>query len=186
MSTTREEFRPDLPPRVRAGRVASLSFWLFVIWVLLTWSPFTVEQELFGAAFAVAIALVVAPFGGVVGPWRLLDPRHLLGIGRLVLETLVRIVRANVELAYRIWAPSRPIETGMVIVRTVERSPGGLTAVGLISSLIVDNQIVDLDRRRHRLQYHAVRVPEGGPAARRAAINGPVERMLEPLSGRSR
>ena len=53
--------------------------------------------------------------------------------------------------------------------------------MGLISSLIVDNQIVDLDRRHHLLQYHAVAVPEGGPAKRRAAINGPVERMLKPL-----
>jgi multicomponent Na+:H+ antiporter subunit E len=162
--------------------MASLASWLFGIWVLLTWSPFTLEQELFGAGFAVAIAAVVAPFGGVVPPWRLLDPRRLFAVGWLVGETLVRIVVANVELAYRIWAPSRPLSSGMVIVPTQARSPGGLTAVGLISSLIVDNQIVDLDRRSHHLQYHAVTVPEGGPAARRAAINGPVERRLERLA----
>jgi len=90
-------------------------------------------------------------------------------------------VRANVELACRIWAPSRPLSSGMVIVPTHARSPGALTAVGLLSSLIVDNQIVDVDRRRHQLQYHAVVVPAGGPRERRAAVNGPIERMLERL-----
>lgn len=181
-----DESRSDLPFAARFRRVASLALWLFAIWVLLTWSPFTLEQELFGVAFAVAVATVLAPFGGVVAPWRPLDPRRLLAIGWLVLDTLVRIVRANVVLACRIWAPSRPLRSGMVIVPTHVRSPGALTAVGLISSLIVDNQITDVDRRRHRLQYHAVSVPEGGPAARRAAINGPVERRLKPLLDRRR
>ena len=51
----------------------------------------------------------------------------------------------------------------MVIVPTTESSDGGLAAVGLITSLIVDNQIVDLDRATHRLQYHAVAVPSLDP-----------------------
>ena len=106
--------------------MASLAFWLFAIWVLLTWSPFTVEQELFGAGFAVAVAAVLAPFGGVVPPWRLLDPRRLLAIGWLGLDALARVVRANVVLAYRIWAPSMPLHSGMVVVPTRMRSPGAL------------------------------------------------------------
>jgi multicomponent Na+:H+ antiporter subunit E len=69
----------------------------------------------------------------------------------------------------------------MVVVPTHERSDLGLTTVGLVTSLIVDNQIVDLDRRRHELQYHAVAVPEGGPEAAREEINAPVERCLEGL-----
>ena len=177
----REEFRSDVPPAVRAGRIASLAVWLFGVWVLLTWSPFTLEQELAGAVLAVAVAATIAPFGGVAAPWRLLDPRRLLALGALAVAVLARIVRANVVLAWRIWAPGRPLRSGMVIVPTHARTPGGLTAVGLISSLVVDNQIVDLDRRSHHLQYHAVNVPEGVPAARRAAINGPIERRLEPL-----
>ncbi len=160
--------------------------WLFAVWVLLTWSPFTAELELFGAGFAGAIACAVAPFGGVVPPWRLLDPRRLVALVALMAETLARILRANLSLARRIWSPKLRLESGMVVVPTEARSPGALAAVGLISSLIVDNQIVDLDRRRHTLQYHAVSVPEGGARRRRAAINGPVERMIRPLAGRRR
>lgn len=155
--------------------------WLFALWLLLTWAPFTVEQELFGAVFAVGVAVVIAPFGEVMRPWLLVDPRRLAALGRLLVETPVRIVRANVSLALRIWSPSRPLASGMLIVPTQARSAGAVTAVGLISSLVVDNQLIDVDRRRHRLQYHAVAVPAGGPAQRRAAINGPVEKMLAPV-----
>jgi multicomponent Na+:H+ antiporter subunit E len=62
------------------------------------------------------------------------------------------------------------------------RSDGELAAVGLISSLIVDNQIVDLDRSRRELQYHAVAVPEGTPEERVAAVNGPIEERIVTLS----
>jgi multicomponent Na+:H+ antiporter subunit E len=50
--------------------------------------------------------------------------------------------------------------------------------VGLITSVIVDNQLVDVDRSRAQLQYHAVEVPEDGPEQAREAINGPVEQHL--------
>jgi hypothetical protein len=54
----------------------------------------------------------------------------------------------------------------------------------MVTSLIVDNQLVDLDRRAGQLQYHAVEVPEGGPEEARKAINGPVEDLLGTFYGR--
>jgi multicomponent Na+:H+ antiporter subunit E len=71
----------------------------------------------------------------------------------------------------------------MVIAATEAETDGALTAVGLLTSLVVDNQLVDLDRPRRLLQYHAVVVPPGGPDEVRAAINGPIERLLAPLVG---
>ncbi len=166
-----------------AARVLHLSLWTFAVWILLTWTPFTLEQEAVGAGFSVLVAAAVAPFGPVAPVWRLLDPRRLLAVVRLVIEALVRILVANLKLARRIWSPRLPLSSGMVIVPTACRTDGALSAVALISSLIVDNQIVDLDRERRELQYHAVAVPSGGPLARRAAVNGPVERLVEPLFG---
>jgi multicomponent Na+:H+ antiporter subunit E len=164
-----------------AARVLHLAVWTFAVWILLTWTPFTFEQEAIGAAFALVIAVALAPFGAVAAPWRVLAPRRVLGLGRLLVEGLVRIVVANLKLARRIWSPRRPLSSGMVVVPTEYAAPGALTAVGLISSLIVDNQIVDVDVERRELQYHAVAVPAGGPAERRAAINGPVERLVRPF-----
>jgi multicomponent Na+:H+ antiporter subunit E len=164
-------------------RVVALFLWASGTWVLLTWT-LTLEQEVAGAVWALLVALAAAPLGDVAGPWVLLDPRRLWALLRLLVIALGRILVANVKLAYRVWAPSRPLESGMVIVPTDERSDGGLAAVGIITSLIVDNQIVDVDRARHDLQYHAVSVPEGGPEEARERINGPVERIIARIERR--
>jgi multicomponent Na+:H+ antiporter subunit E len=74
----------------------------------------------------------------------------------------------------------------MVVVPTGARTDGELAAVGLLTSLIVDNQIVDLDRERHELQYHAVDVPPPDPDQARAGINEPVERFLPTITRKTR
>jgi multicomponent Na+:H+ antiporter subunit E len=69
----------------------------------------------------------------------------------------------------------------MVIAATRERRAAGLTAVGLMTSVVVDSQLVDLDARRGQLQYHAVAAPAGGPDETARVINAPAERLLRPL-----
>ncbi|HEY3868702.1 MAG TPA: Na+/H+ antiporter subunit E [Actinocrinis sp.] len=163
--------------RAAALRFTGMAAWCYLVWVLLTWTR-TADQLLFGAAISLVVAAALAPLGPVAGPWKLLRPRTAAAVLGLAGSAAVRIVRANVSLAARIWAPSRPLRSGMVITPTDQRSDLGLATVALVTSVIVDNQIVDLDRRRRRLQYHAVSVPPRDPQAVRAAINGPVERFL--------
>jgi len=165
------------------GRRFALGVWAFAGWVLLTWTPFTWETEAVGLVAAGVTAVVLAPFGEVARPWLIADPRRLADVIRLLARTLRGIVVANLKLSRLILTPSLPVRSGMVVVPTAAHTDGGLAAVGLLSSLIVDNQIVDVDRTRHLLQYHAVSVPDGGREAARAEINGPLERMLEPLTG---
>jgi len=158
-------------------RVLYTAVWAYAVWLLLTWTA-TAEQLIFGATLSVLVGLALAPLGDVVAPWRLLDPRRALALGALLCTCAVNIVRANVSLARRILAPSRPLRSGMVIVPTGMRSSVGLGATGLLTSLIVDNQIVDLDTRQHHLQYHCVAVPEGDDRQRAEEINAPIERLL--------
>jgi multicomponent Na+:H+ antiporter subunit E len=162
---------------VLARRAATIAVWAFAVWLVLTWTV-TAEQLTTGAVAAIAIGVAMAPLGDVVGPWRLLEPRRLAAVMSLVTVGLVKIVRANISLAVRIWRPSRPLRSGMVVVPTALCSDGGLASVGLISSLIVDNQIVDVGRRQHDLQYHAVDVPQGTKAEQAEAINAPIERQV--------
>ena len=65
------------------SRVIALFCWAFLTWVLLTWT-LTVEQMLFGAGIALAVAVALAPLGEVAGPWRLLTPRRLAAAVRLI------------------------------------------------------------------------------------------------------
>lgn len=156
---------------------AGLATWCLLVWVLVTWTA-TLEQAAFGIAVSIAVAALLAPLGPVVPPWRLLAPATAKAAASLLATSLVRIAVANARLAARIWSPRRPLRSGMVIVPTGQHSEFGLTVVGLVTSAVVDNQLVDLDRRRGELVYHAVSVPDGGPARARELINGPVERFL--------
>jgi multicomponent Na+:H+ antiporter subunit E len=174
-----------MPPRQLLPRLIGLWCWAYLVWALLTWT-LTIEQVLFGAFIAAAVAVALAPLGEVAGPWRLLRPRALAGGVWLLVAAAGQILLANLRLARRIWDPRRPLASGMVITPTRERRDWGLAAVGVLSSLIVDNQITDLDARAHELQYHAVAVPEGGAERARAQINGPVEDLLEPFHPRKR
>jgi multicomponent Na+:H+ antiporter subunit E len=165
--------------RVLTRRVLPLFCWSYAIWVLLTWTR-TAEQLLFGAGIAAAVAVSLAPLGEVARPWPLLTPRKLAGIAVLLALAVRQIIAANLRLSRLIWDPRlrQRLRTGMIIVPTSQDTAGGLTAVGLVTSVIVDNQLADLDPSRQQLQYHAVEVPDGGPERAREQINGPVERVL--------
>lgn len=176
---------PHMPERQLGAReftkrAVALACWCYAVWLLLT-ATLTLEQLLFGAVISTAVGCVLAPLGEVAGPWRLLRPRAFIALVALLATALGRMLLANLRLAKRVWSPSLPLADGMVIVSTRERTAAGLTAVGLITSSIVDNQIVDLDPERGELQYHAVDVTgmsADTPERNREGVNAPIERRL--------
>jgi multicomponent Na+:H+ antiporter subunit E len=159
-------------------RALSLSCWSFLVWVILTWT-LTVEQMAFGAAIALVVGWSLAGLGNVSGPWALLSPRRLGPTLALAIRAAGSIVKANISLSRRIWSPSRPLRPGMVIVPTEMRTEAGVAAVGIVTSLIVDNQIVDVDRNRDELQYHAVWIESDDAETNARVVNAPVERHLQ-------
>jgi multicomponent Na+:H+ antiporter subunit E len=169
--------------RQLATRTLPLALWCYAAWVLLTWTA-TLEVLVTGVGVAIVVAVALAPLGEVVAPWALLRPRRLWPLVVLTADCGWRILRANVHLARLIWSPGQVLTPGMVIVSTRERSDAGLAAVGILTSLIVDNQIVDVDRANHELLYHCVVVPDGDAAARYDAMNGPVEARLRAVEER--
>jgi multicomponent Na+:H+ antiporter subunit E len=160
-----------------------LALWClaFAVWIVLSWTR-TAEQLIVGAVTAALVATACAPLGPVAAPWAVLAPRRLLATTRTILWSLTQIVRANLSLSRRIWTPSRPLRPGMVIVPSEIEAEGEWAAVGLVTSLIVDNQLVDLDRRRHEMLFHTVWVDTVDPAENRAQINGPVEDRITAIS----
>jgi multicomponent Na+:H+ antiporter subunit E len=155
--------------------VFALVLWAGLAWVLLTWTA-TVEQAAYGVAVSVGVAIILSPLGPVARPWRLLRPGRLVRLAAVAATAVGRILWANLVLARRVWSPSLPIRTGMLVVPTDLRTDGGITALGLLGSVIVDHQLVDLEPGR--LQYHAVWVASEDPDEARDRINGRVERLL--------
>ena len=162
------------------SRWLSIWAWTYLTWILLTWSK-APEQLSFGAAAAAVVATLLAPLGPVLAPWALLSPRRFAGLVRTARYVAVSMIGANISLSRRIWSRSRPLRPGMVVVPTEMKTEGELTAVEVLTSLIVDNQIIDLDRKRNELQYHGVWLETGDPALNRSQINGPLEDLLRDL-----
>jgi multicomponent Na+:H+ antiporter subunit E len=157
-------------PPPHAAVVALFTFW---VWVLLTWT-LTAEFLIVGAVLSIAVTVATLPIYAGTGRVRI-TPRRVWLVLRLAGRTLPGVIVANLSLARRIWSPHMPLRTGMVVVPTKARTDAGLTAVGVVTSLIVDNQIVDIDRSRNRLLYHAVVVPDGDSRAAYDAVNGPID-----------
>ncbi len=165
-----------LAPRWR--RVIACALWAGAAWTVLSWTA-SLEHVLYGAIVSVLAAAAVAPLGPAVRPWLLFDVRRLARVVALAATSLLRIVRANAGLARRVWSPSLPLRSGMLVFPTKTKSDVTLTAVALVSSVIVDNQLVDLEPGR--VQYHAIWVESTDPEEAYEAINGPLERLLLPL-----
>lgn len=167
-----------MPGFERRQAAISLFIWGMAAWLLLTWSN-QLEQVITGALLSVLMTAILLPLmDGVVRPWALLQPRRAAAVLKLIAVAAIRIVVANARLTRRIWAPSRPLQSGMVVVGTNARTDAELAAIGLISSLIVDNQLVDLNRDRNELQYHALEVPPAG-ADRTEVVTAGTERLVE-------
>ena len=164
------------------GRWVALTVWAELVWTLLTWT-LTVEQVLVGFVVSAAAATVLVPLGPVIRPWAVLAPRRLLTMVCFAGSGAYLVVAANAKLTRRVWSPSRPLSSGMVVVPTSARTDAELAVVGLVTSVIVDNQLVALDRNSGTLAYHAVAVPPGDRDAVRSAVNAPVERFLPGLLG---
>jgi multicomponent Na+:H+ antiporter subunit E len=122
--------------------------------------------------------MVSAPLGHLSGPWRGLSVGRASAVVRLAGLVAARVVVANVRLARLVWSRRPEPPSGMVIVGTEERSDGGLTAIAVLTSVVVDSQLVDLDRKRHELQYHAVWASDDHEANHRR-INAPIEAALK-------
>jgi len=141
----------------------------------------TAESLVVGVAVSLAVAVATAPLGQVVGPWVFLRPLRLVALVRLGATLLGRIVVANVRLSNWVWRSGKPPASGMVEVPTRLSGSGAVAATGLLSSLVVDNQIVDVDLARRRLLYHALDLPGGNPDAAYDEVNGPIEARLRHL-----
>jgi len=152
----------------------------YTVWILLSWSR-TAEQLAVGAVLSALVAVACAPLGPVAAPWSVLRPRRLLGVATTTVWAMGQIIRANLTLSRRIWSPSRPIRPGMVIVPTEVDSEGELTVVGLVTSLIVDNQLIDIDRERHEMLFHTVWVDSVDPSVNREKTSGPVEERVRAI-----
>jgi multicomponent Na+:H+ antiporter subunit E len=109
----------------------------FVVWVLLVW-PFEagpggavrVQGQDLVAGLLVALVVAGVMRGGAARPFRLwLNPARYVWLALYGAVLAYYVVRANVDVAYRLLHPAMPIKPGIVRIRSSLTNPAALTAL---------------------------------------------------------
>ena len=163
MATEAADVAVPPPPAhalARAGqgqRVAFAFLGIFVVWLLLvgTLDP---SEVAVGLAVAAVTTWLSRPYLGVLEGLRLRAalPWHVL---RFLGAFLVALVRANLDVARRVLAPSLPIRPGLVEVETSLESP--LARLLLANSITLTPGTLAVDVTGNRLLVHWIDVPPG-------------------------
>ncbi len=159
-------------PGDRLRRRAVLATVMFGFWVLLTW-PFTPgggirwPELLLGLVAAGVVALVMRDL--VTQRFaRLLSPARYIWALAFVSVLAYYVVKANLDVAYRVLQPSLPIRPGIVRMRTRLGSDSARTALATAITLTPGTLTVDVtDDGRFYIHWINVETMEDEDAARR-------------------
>jgi multicomponent Na+:H+ antiporter subunit E len=134
-----------------------LFFAAFIVWCIFTWVP--------DGAHLLAGIVVASIVGFTLGELVIQSPR-LLGHPRRYVYFLFQYVpvflwemlKANIEVAYRVVHPRLPIKPGIVKVRTSLQSDIAITLLANSITLTPGTMSVDVDKHRSILYVHWIDV----------------------------
>lgn len=131
----------------------------FIVWCLLSWVPD--RQHIIVGIF---VSLLVAYITGdlFIGRVHLLKHpvRYAYFIFGYLPLFLWEVIKANLDVAYRVLHPALPIRPGIVKVRTTLRSDTALTFLANSITLTPGTMTVDVDKDDGLLYIHWIDVKE--------------------------
>ena len=129
----------------------------FIVWCLLNWVPDW--QHLVVGMF---VALLVAFLTGdlfIQRPYALKNPmRYVYFIFYYLPMFLWEVIKANIDVAYRVLHPSIPINPGIVKVKTILRSDTAPTFLANSITLTPGTLSIDIDKDNGILYVHWIDV----------------------------
>ena len=140
--------------KVDAGRFAFSALALFLLWIVFTSTLFW-QELLAGAVFSVIIAALVYKNFTVKGLENLSPKR----VGYMIVYIpffLWEIIKANLDVAYRVINPKMPINPGIVEIRTNLKSD--IAKLGLANSITLTPGTLTMDIDNDRLFIHWINV----------------------------
>jgi len=145
-----DENRPTWP----AVGVILAVLWLFVRGVPLTPSAI-VGELLVGLVFGLPVAYASRRFY-----WPEADPTRFLRVAPYTLLYATSFAKellvANVDVAYRVLAPSMPIEPRVIVLPLRVRTDMGITTIANSITLTPGTLTMDYDEDRNALYVHAI------------------------------
>lgn len=157
--------------------MAFLLFWL--VWLLLVGS-LARDELIAGAVVAAVTALISRPYLHLLDALRL-SPSALLSLLRYLGYFFIALLRANVDLAYRVLSPSLPINPGMIEIRTRLASP--LARMLLANSITLTPGTLTVDMDGDRLLIHCVNCPDQDADDLKHGISASVRQFEKHIGG---
>ncbi|MCU0724982.1 MAG: Na+/H+ antiporter subunit E [Planctomycetes bacterium] len=160
-------------------RVIATFVFAFLVYLAVTWS-LDPASVLIGAAASLAAAVAMRPLELEVAPLLLL-PHRLLFAVIYVPVLLWYVIRANLDVAYRVIHPKLPIRPGIVKARTTLKTAAA--RVLLANSITLTPGTLTVDLVGDALYIHRIAVPEKEPEAEMQRsiehFEGFIRRILE-------
>lgn len=134
----------------------------FAVWCILCWVPDT-EHLIAGAVVSLVVAAVM---GGlfVTRPHMLTHPARIFFFIFWYLPVFAwELLKANLDVAYRVIHPSLPIKPGIVKLKTGLKSDTGLTFLANSITLTPGTLTIDVDSEKGFLYIHWIYVKGDDP-----------------------
>ena len=129
-----------------------------IAWMLLTWSLHW-QNLAAGVVGGIIVALLVGDLF-VEDLFKLVQPRRYFALLHYIPVFLWEMIKANLDVAYRVAHPALPIKPGIVKVRTKMKSDTGLTVLANSITLTPGTMSVDVDQENGFIYVHWINVKE--------------------------
>lgn len=163
----------------RVKSFALVFFLLLVIWLLLT-HPFSSQELVVGVAAALLISFLPTGASGIMREVRI-GPRAIVAAIGYVFVFLSALIRANLDVAFRVLKPSLPISPGIVRIRTSLRTP--LARTLLANSITLTPGTITVEADEEVFYVHWISVADENIEEATRKIVGKFERYLEVFLG---
>ena len=171
-----------MPAGVHANRAALKGFaWLFgiafVLWLALT-SSLSAPELIAGCGVSLIVSILGAGiYSGLGLP--ALTPRRILFSIVYVAVLFGEIIKANIDVAYRVLHPGLPIRPGIVVIRTSLKSD--IARLILANSITLTPGTFTLDVVGDKLLIHWIDVKAQDIEGATDLVGARFERYLKPI-----
>ncbi|MFN3551007.1 MAG: Na+/H+ antiporter subunit E [Endomicrobiia bacterium] len=141
--------------KTKIYRKTFLVLLIFAIWLIL--AGLEIYSIIVGIFCSV---LIVFLFGdiNIQNEWNFKRPLRYLWFFHYAVIFLYEVIKANLDVAYRILMPNMPIKPGIVKVKTNLRSDSGLTILANSITLTPGTLSVDIDKENGYIYIHWIYV----------------------------
>jgi multicomponent Na+:H+ antiporter subunit E len=162
---------------LKARMVVFIGLW--GVWLLLT-APWNVQEAVAGALVAAIVALLPRSATSPLADLRLTPKALAYGIAYAFIF-IIALVKANLDVAFRVLHPKLPIAPGIVRVKTRLKTPLGRLL--LANSITLTPGTITVEMRGEDIYVHWIKVAATDPEGATAAIVGGFEKYLEVICG---